>query len=144
MCSTLFGASVSEPSGACAPRMAALDISRVVALTNKAQRLMDEQRHFGHAAAKFGEAVEVARTLGPAAGEDCLVVAMIHQVESLSLHADFTPSLPASYQMRKTRGVLPALHCFLQRSACCCDARRQARCWAGLAVRTRWHGKLRF
>ena len=77
--------------------MAALDISRVVELTNKAQRLVSEG-HYGHAAAKYGAAIEAARALGPAAGEDCLIVTalMLRQAGELQMHALITESLPDS------------------------------------------------
>ena len=73
----------------------ALDISRVVALSTKAFRLMAIDGHSGHAAAKLGAAVEAARALGPAAGDDCLLVAslQLRQVDALVAHAD-TRSLP--------------------------------------------------
>ena len=78
--------------------MAALDISHVVALSNYAQRLALEQGKMGHAAAKYGAAVEAARALGPAAGEDCLIVTrlMLQQAEALCIHALLTESKPDS------------------------------------------------
>ena len=75
--------------------MAALDLSPVLALANKALQLMYVDGHYGRAATKFAAAVEAARALGPAAGEDCLVVTtlQVDQVHALVLHS-FTRSLP--------------------------------------------------
>ena len=79
----------------CSRTMAALDLSRVLAQSNKALQLMYVDGHYGRAATKFAAAVGPA--LGPAAGEDCLVVTtlQVNQVHALALHS-FTCKLPVA------------------------------------------------
>ena len=72
-------------------------MSRVLALSSKAQHLANVDGHYGRAATKFAAAAEAARALGPAAGDDCLVATtlQVHQVDALVMHF-WTCKLPTA------------------------------------------------
>jgi hypothetical protein len=115
--------------------MAAVDISRVVALVNKAATL-EQRGHWARAAEKFAEAITAAQALQQ---PDCLIVAHLQasradallghaqtagvpearQVELRSAFLELLPPAMASLERRKAAGTLLAGACRPYEEAWC-------------------------
>jgi hypothetical protein len=86
--------------------MAAVDVSRVVALTNKAETLMG-RGHFARAAENFAEAVTAAQALHQ---PDCVIVASLQasHADAVLGHADMA-GVPEARRMELRRSALHEL-----------------------------------